>query len=448
MNTTNPFKDHKVQHLFLLVGENPLPNYVAAMKLLDKNKKCTVYLVHTNKTDSQAEQLTRALKNICKGKGVSLDKEKTQNNKSNAYKIYEEVYKYASAIPVHERIGLHYTGGTNTMAVHAHRAISELNSKRNDTVFSYLDASTLEIFVDTSELEPFHRGVELEVSLEQLFKLHNYEFQQGKQPLSQPILPGAAAEFVRIYQNEEIAKIWRRWSNTHLDRNSGELKNAIDSNTGRWKSEDDLSKLLLNLSSIHPDFIDVLVNHLDASRAMNKLALNETKKKGFKNCQQICQWLGGIWLEHYVLNQIQEITKDEKYSYLNIGESQMNFEMLIKKKTTHDYVKFEFDVAFMRNYQLFAISCTTSKDPKECKLKLFEAYIRAKQLGGDEARVALVCCCDHKDDPSKQNRIDRYLKRQLETATDNPKIAVFVRTDLPDLKTKIATWVKDNKGQS
>ena len=73
-------------------------------------------------------------------------------------------------------------------------------------------------------------------------------------------------------------------------------------------------------------------------------------------------------------------------------------------------------------------------------------HTRAKQLGGDEARIALVCCCDN--DPSKPQRIDRYLKSQLEGAVSNPKIAVFVRTDLPDLKTKIATWVKNNKGES
>lgn len=442
MNTTDPFKDHKTKHLFLLIGENPLPNYVAAMKLLDKGG--TAYLVYTNRTKSQKDRLTQALKDKeFKIKPVSLDKDDRENNKSNAYKIYEIVKLYAEKIPPYESLGLNYTGGTNTMAVHSHRAISSL--PRN-TVYSYVDASTLEIFVDTSEPEPFHRGVQLEVSLEQLFKLHNYEFQKGKQPLSKPILPDAAAEFVRIYQNEEIAQTWRRWSNTHLDRNSGELKNAIDSNTYRWKSEDELSKLLLSLSGLNAEFINVLVNYLDASRDMNKLSLNATKKKGFKSCQQVCQWLGGIWLEHYVLSQVQEITKDEKYSYLNIGESQMNFEMMIKKEKIYEEVKFEFDVAFMRNYQLFAISCTTSKDPKECKLKLFEAYIRAKQLGGDEARVALVCCCDN--DQNKEPSIDKYLKNQIEGAVSNPKIAVFVRKDLPELKTKIATWVKNNKGES
>ena len=439
MNSTDPFKDHKTKHLFLLIGENPLPNYVATMKLLDKGG--TAYLVHTNQTFSQKERLKIALKN--KGfntKQVPLDKDQTENNKSNAYKIYEVVQKYASSIPLHERIGLHYTGGTNTMAVHAHRAIYELHPKRTNTVYSYLDARTLEIFVDTTEPEPFHRGVQLEVSLKDLFNLHKYEFKFP--PLCKPVLPDAAAELISIYQNEEIAKTWRTWSNTHRYNNYGELKKAKNSSTGEYKSEEELSKLFLSLSGVDLEILNLLRNHLDTSHG--QLSLKVTKNKGFANCQQVCEWLGGIWLEHYVLSQIQAISEDNNFKDLKIGESQMTF--IMQKSQPYEGGVFEFDVAFMRNYQLFAISCTTSKDPKECKLKLFEAHTRAKQLGGDEARIALVCCCDN--DPSKPQRIDRYLKSQLEGAVSNPKIAVFVRTDLPDLKTKIATWVKNNKGES
>jgi len=434
MNTTDPFKDHKTKHLFLLIGENPLPNYVSTMKLLDRGG--TAYLVYTNQTNSQKGILTKALKD----KGFKVKLVPLEDNKSNAYKIYEIVLKCAEKITSDERIGLHYTGGTNTMAVHVYRAISELQPKRSNTVYSYLDARTLEIFIDTSQPEPFHRGVELEVSLKDLFNLHKYEFKFT--PLSQPILPDAAAEFARLYQDEEIAKTWRTWSNTHRNNNYGELKKAKYSETGEYKPEEELSNLSLNLSSIHPEIIKVLRNYLDASQ--EQLSLKVTKNKGFTSCQQVCEWLEGIWLEHYVLTQIQAIPEDDNFKNLKIGESQMTF--IMKKSQTYEGGVFEFDVAFMRNYQLFAISCTTSKDPKECKLKLFEAYIRAKQLGGDEARVALVCCCDN--DPRKPQPIERYLKSQLEGAVANPKNVVFVRKDLPDLKRKIATWVRNNKGES
>ncbi|MEG3870687.1 MULTISPECIES: DUF1887 domain-containing protein [unclassified Microcoleus] len=434
MSSNDTFQDYKVKHLFLLVGENPLPNYVAAVKLLGSGG--TVYLVYTNQTLSQKSLLQNALKD--KGfssKPVALDKDKTDNNKSNAHRIYTKVKENAEKIPTNERIGLHYTGGTNTMAVHAYRAIADL--PRNDTVYSYLDAKTLEIFIDEPNSDSTHRAVQLTVPLEVLFKLHKYEWQENKKPLPTPILPDAAAEFVRLYQDEKIAETWRRWSNTHRYNNYGELKRAKDSATGQWKSEDELSNLSLSLTGVHSEIIEFLRQKLDASPS--QLSLNVTKAKGFNSYEQVCAWLGGIWLEHYVLKQVKELAQD-----LQLGDSKMSF--VIKRSQTWEGGVFEFDVAFMRSYQLFAISCTTSKDPKECKLKLFEAYTRAKQLGGDEARVALVCCCD--DDPSKSPRLDRYLKSQLEGAVTNPKIAVFIRQDLPILKEKIAAWVDLNKGKS
>ncbi|MEG4304132.1 DUF1887 domain-containing protein [Microcoleus sp. D3_18a_C4] len=434
MSSNDTFKDDKVKHLFLLVGENPLPNYVAAVKLLGSGG--TVYLVYTNQTLSQKSLLQNALKD--KGfssKPVALDKDKRENNKSNAHRIYTKVKEDAEKIPTNERIGLHYTGGTNTMAVHAYRAIADL--PRNDTVYSYLDAKTLEIFIDEPNSDSTHRAVHLTVPLEVLFKLHKYEWHEDKKPLTKPILPDAATEFVRLYQDEAIAKTWRTWANTHQYKNSGELKNAKNSETDQWKSEDELSNLSLSLTGVHPEIIEVLRHNLDASPS--QLSLNVTKAKGFESCQQVCAWLGGIWLEHYVLQQVKELTQE-----LQLGESKMSIHI---RKYQSKGGKFEFDVAFMRSYQLFAISCTTSAEHTLCKLKLFEAYIRAKQLGGDEARVALVCCCDGNKSINQQSMY-RYLKSQLEGAISNPNVAVFVIQDLLNLKEKIADWVDRTKGKS
>lgn len=52
--------EYKVDHLFLLIGENPLPNYVAARTLLNSNKNA--YLVYTNQTRSQKDKLKQELK--------------------------------------------------------------------------------------------------------------------------------------------------------------------------------------------------------------------------------------------------------------------------------------------------------------------------------------------------------------------------------------------------
>lgn len=106
--------------------------------------------------------------------------------------------------------------------------------------------------------------------------------------------------------------------------------------------------------------------------------------------------------------------------------------------------KFQFDVAFTRGHQLFAISCTTITDRSNCKQKLFEAYIRAQQLGGSEARIALVCCASPKDVSDLRTQISNVLKPKPDAVAQDTKITVFGRKDLPNLANKLAEWVKDN----
>lgn len=57
--STSEFDKYKVDHLFLLIGENPLPNYVAARLLL--NPGGTPYLVYTTGTEKPAKRLQTIL---------------------------------------------------------------------------------------------------------------------------------------------------------------------------------------------------------------------------------------------------------------------------------------------------------------------------------------------------------------------------------------------------
>ena len=93
---------------------------------------------------------------------------------------------------------------------------------------------------------------------------------------------------------------------------------------------------------------------------------------------------------------------------------------------------FELDVAATLGYQLFALSCQATENKDEAKEHLMEVYVRARQLGGDEARVALVCAYD---DPNQ-------LCREIERSWDaGGKIRVFGRADLRDLPTALSNWI-------
>jgi hypothetical protein len=63
--------------------------------------------------------------------------------------------------------------------------------------------------------------------------------------------------------------------------------------------------------------------------------------------------------------------------------------------------QFQVDVVVIRKHRLYLISCTVeNRDDRIgkaiCKSKLFEVAMRARQLGGDLARSALVCLLEKK----------------------------------------------------
>lgn len=166
-----------------------------------------------------------------------------------------------------------------------------------------------------------------------------------------------------------------------------------------------------------------MIDHLSASS--DKLSLQTAKQRGqFDKFYHVCEWLSCGWLEHYVLDQIQKISVNPP-----IDTSAMSFNII--DQPNDNWEKFQFDVAFRRSYQLFAISCTTSRSTERCKEKLFEAYIRAKQLGGSEARVALVCF---------HNKPEEIIKT-FNFLIEDPKIAVFGHSDLKTLSRSIANWI-------
>ncbi|WP_017662277.1 hypothetical protein [Baaleninema simplex] len=72
------------------------------------------------------------------------------------------------------------------------------------------------------------------------------------------------------------------------------------------------------------------------------------------------------------------------------------------------------------------------------KQKLFEAHLRARQLGGDEARVALVCCYDFPE----------YIKDEVRFAIPDKKIQVFGRQDLANLADGIDDWIDRNNQEA
>ena len=75
---------------------------------------------------------------------------------------------------------------------------------------------------------------------------------------------------------------------------------------------------------------------------------------------------------------------------------------------------FELDVVAVLGYQILVVSCTANADPDLIKRKGMEAILRARQLGGDEAR-AIVLCSAH---PHDAQLIEDELKDEMGSGSE------------------------------
>lgn len=144
---------------------------------------------------------------------------------------------------------------------------------------------------------------------------------------------------------------------------------------------------------------------------------------GFAEAEDLCRWLDGEWLEHQVFLAFESCRTELGIHYVGMD---------LNLAGRSGGAEFQFDVAAVRGYQLFACSCTTGNERAFCKQKLIEAYVRAHQIGGDEARVALVCC---DDDPKS---LEKEIQRDVDP---EDRVRVFGFADLPHLSGLFCDWI-------
>ena len=98
----------QTNHLILLIGTNPLPNFVAAQLLLKQGG--VVHLICTPDTGEIAKQLKKQLEK--KKLACHIYPDIKQNRPSSIFESIRSIQIENSG-----SVGLHYTGGTKAMAV-------------------------------------------------------------------------------------------------------------------------------------------------------------------------------------------------------------------------------------------------------------------------------------------------------------------------------------------
>ena len=136
-------------HLFLLIGTNPVPNYVAAKLLLAPGGK--LYLVHSEDTRPAAERLFSYWLNDDKEQALQFIPVQESDSADIQAKLSGELRKIKSG-----QVGLNYTGGTKIMSVHACRALMYHEEKtKKPVVLSYLDARSNQMLIEVGSEAPF-----------------------------------------------------------------------------------------------------------------------------------------------------------------------------------------------------------------------------------------------------------------------------------------------------
>lgn len=424
--------DYKVDHLFLLVGNNTLPNYVSAQLLAKPASK--IFLVYSEGVQRQYERLNILLgedDHDNTGKGYQVFP--IQIKEANPKDIRNQVSKAARSLT--GTIGINYTGGTKTMAVHAYNAIQQEAAKAT-SYFSYLDARTLSMVIEGSGLsypEVMPVGRKLKLSIDELLSLHGIKANSSIEPL----WPKSAAAIAKVHANQVDHKAWQGWIAKTFFRepiwpafDGTEIKEEAckswirqtfvhqEYKRRRWKSKGMLGKTSFEL----PDSLKNVATELAKEANFDQpITMREIMKKGrFRKADKFGKWFEGLWLESWVVSQVQELAQKEV-----IDSFTANIDTL-------GTPNFEFDVAMMRGYQLFALSCTTSDNKGLCKSKLFEAVSRAEQMGGAEARIGLVSCFDN---PS-------VLRDEVKDLLGEKRVRVFGRQDLLGIKGELKTWLE------
>ncbi|MEZ4726047.1 MAG: hypothetical protein R3E79_02810 [Caldilineaceae bacterium] len=373
-------------YLYLL-GQIHYPIHVAIQLLRPASGH--VYFVHTAETRVIADRL-------CAATGLKAGKETTKIpvTDASANEIISKVYQHATG---KTELGLHYTGGTKRMALYTQQAILKAADQYGYLpTWSYLDARTLSLYIEKAggNTHILPAAFAVQPSTATLLALHGCT---ASSTLGTPIADYLTGLYPALVQTPY--EVFRQWWDKAKHGMRGRMEQIV---------------------LPHGSLLAPLADYWNGVETVGDLASQWQTTVG-----ELARWFDNLGLEDYTLWSLQQ-----KQQVTAVHETAMN----LKAKE----LGFEFDVIALRGYQLFAISCANADKKDQLKLKLFEAFVRARQMGGDEARVAVVCRAPAHD----SQRTPAVIEQEIRNEWDREgKIRVFGEEHLPNLADHLADWL-------
>jgi len=380
----------QITDLVLLVGTNPLPNYVVADYLLQQQTALkTIWLIHSPATHTYAQNIQA----LIQSKNHSLDNIKLVqlSDVSRNEQIQNDTENHLISklnLPV-THLHLNYTGGTKAMVTHIYQTLKKNQEKMDSCTFSYLDANSFKlIYDDEVDLDSGDLRQDINLSLPELLQLHGYEKQSGEEP---PQVTSKAA--IQLFKDAIIENRLSQYfdDKTGFQRMMFIKKGKSDLAVRPSEIESE------NFNGFQPNDLFHQITHempvkiFDKDKNFNIIRVEQAyleadskKTVTNKTFEKSIDFLAGTWLEEYVYDCL---VTGLSQSFPEIKNIWLGWHI---KKERPNY-QFELDLVFLRGYQLFVVSCTTSDEKPLCKSKGFEVLLRSRQIGGDEARSIVVC---------------------------------------------------------
>lgn len=360
----------ETQHLVLLMGTNPLPNYVAARYFLQHNSEPpTIWVVCSKETRESAERLDELL-------DVENYEYCDLTDPGDAAAIRQNVNdQILSNISSGDSVHLNYTGGTKSMVVQTFAAITK-KIPGEKLSFSYLDADKYRLRFDDGDITSDLRK-EISIGFDQLLRLHDCQ----KKSVGSEVDWSAANEIISSIIREKKLPDFMDWIYTVIHPNfyhKDKFKKPDKKFYKDWIRYNNQG----NTIPCHRE-VESLLNQFPEKQRWNfdnqdALIVPDSTKHFFKGIR----YLHGLWLEYYINNLLKTQIEKEK------SDLKLFYDWHILKGAAEK--DFQIDTMLLYGYQLCAISITTSNDEKLCKSKAFEILHRSRQMGGDEARAVLI----------------------------------------------------------
>jgi hypothetical protein len=432
----------RVDTLLLLVGGNPLPNAVSAKALLADGGR--VVLIESRETERIASRLVNHLKNDQVRK-ICVERRCVEPH--NPCSVRSVVNGVLRSIPSDCKVGLNYTGGTKVMVAHSYSAVRAWAETNNRSVqFSYLSPDGLRMIVEPDDAcgpcLQFSLRTTVSISFDDLLELHDWELAEAPRR-SGTAMGGLRSALIQMQCNEKARDDWRDTVVNPLRMALDRLEQAHSTTSAKASAcENEVGSMIMGFPST-PFLASSLAEATGTVRggfigpggvnsAHRGIQISDAARNaGFSNCRDFLSWLCGGWLEECAFMAFSDIAEE-------CGLHDIMWNATIRaqhsQSSEDQSVGFEIDCVAMRGYQVFVVSCTRDKKAKIRKWKLFEAHMRATQLGGDEARFALVCTSDRPELVKEECRRDLLAEGQA-------PVEVFGARDLAFLPERLKQWI-------